>query len=42
MTGCGEMLADLARENPFVIPLDEAQTRFRYHQLFAEVSRYLV
>jgi len=42
MTGCGEMLADLARENPFVIPLDEAQTRFRYHQLFAEVLRYLV
>jgi LuxR family maltose regulon positive regulatory protein len=42
MTGCGEMLADLARENSFVIPLDEAQTRFRYHQLFAEVLRYLV
>src|SRR6185437_10698386 len=42
MTGCGEMLADLARENPFVIPLDETQTRFRCHQLFAEVLRYLV
>ena len=42
MTGCGEMLADLARENSFVVPLDEAQTRFRYHPLFAEVLRYLV
>jgi LuxR family maltose regulon positive regulatory protein len=42
MTGCGEMLADLAQENPFVIPLDEAQTCFRYHPLFAEVVRYLV
>ena len=41
MTGCGEMLADLARENPFVIPLDETQTRFRYHPLFAEIMRYL-
>ena len=42
MTGCGEMLADLARENPFVIPLDEAPTCFRYHPLFAEIVRYLV
>src|SRR5690242_10120071 len=42
MAGCGKMLADLARENSFVIPLDEAQTRFRYHPLFAEVLRYLV
>jgi len=42
MTGCGEMLADLARENSFVIPLDAAQTRFRYHQLFAEILRYLL
>jgi LuxR family maltose regulon positive regulatory protein len=42
MAGCGEMLADLARENSFVIPLDAAQTRFRYHQLFAEILRYLL
>ncbi len=42
MTGCAEMLADLARDNSFVIPLDAAQTRFRYHQLFAEILRYLL
>jgi LuxR family transcriptional regulator, maltose regulon positive regulatory protein len=42
MTGCGEMLADLARENSFVIPLDAAQTRYRYHQLFGEILRYLL
>jgi LuxR family maltose regulon positive regulatory protein len=42
MTGCAEMLADLARGNSFVIPLDAAQTRYRYHQLFAEILRYLL
>jgi LuxR family maltose regulon positive regulatory protein len=42
MSGCGEMLADLARENSFVIPLDAAQTRYRYHQLFGEILRYLL
>jgi len=42
MTGCVDMLADLARENSFVIPLDAARTRFRYHQLFAEILRYLL
>jgi LuxR family transcriptional regulator, maltose regulon positive regulatory protein len=42
MTGCGDMLADLARENAFVIPLDPAQTRYRYHQLFGEILRYLL
>src|SRR5690242_21030748 len=42
MTGCVDMLADLARDNSFVIPLDAAQTRFRYHQLFAEILRYLL
>jgi LuxR family maltose regulon positive regulatory protein len=42
MTGCGEMLADLARDNSFVIPLDAAQTRYRYHQLFGEILRYLL
>jgi LuxR family transcriptional regulator, maltose regulon positive regulatory protein len=42
LDGCGEMLAGLARENSFVTPLDAAQTRFRYHQLFAEILRYLL
>lgn len=42
LAGCGDMLADLARENSFVIPLDAAWTRFRYHQLFAEILRYLL
>jgi LuxR family maltose regulon positive regulatory protein len=42
MTGCGDMLASLARENSFVIPLDAAQERYRYHQLFAEILRYLL
>ncbi len=42
MTGCAEMLARLARENSFVIPLDAAHERFRYHQLFAEILRYLL
>jgi LuxR family maltose regulon positive regulatory protein len=42
MAGCGEMLVQLARDNSFVIPLDAAQTRFRYHQLLAEILRYLL
>jgi len=42
MTGCGDMLADLARENSFVISLDAAHERYRYHQLFAEILRYLL
>jgi len=42
MTGCGDMLAGLARENSFVIPLGAAQERYRYHQLFAEILRYLL
>ena len=42
MAGCGDMLADLARENAFVIPLDAAHERYRYHQLFAEILRYLL
>jgi LuxR family maltose regulon positive regulatory protein len=36
------MLADLARDNSFVIPLDAAHERYRYHQLFAEILRYLL
>jgi len=42
MTGCGDMLIGLARENAFVIPLDAAQHRYRYHELFAEILRYLL
>src|SRR5215470_5379067 len=42
MTGCGEMLAGLARANAFVIPLDAAQEHYRYHELFAEILRYLL
>jgi len=42
MTGCGDMLADLARENSFVIALDASQERYRYHQLFAEILRCLL
>jgi LuxR family transcriptional regulator, maltose regulon positive regulatory protein len=42
LTGCGDMLAGLARENAFVIPLDAAQDRYRYHELFAEILRYLL
>lgn len=42
MEGCAELLAKLARTNSFVIPLDAAQTRFRYHQLLAEMLRYLL
>lgn len=38
----GEMLAELARGNWFVFPLDPAGTRFRYHRIFAEVLRYLL
>lgn len=39
--GSGALLATLARANSFVIPLDPAQTTFRYHQLFREVLRHL-
>jgi LuxR family maltose regulon positive regulatory protein len=42
LSGCGEMLADLARDNSFVIPLDAAQASYRYHQLFREILRYLL
>jgi len=40
-SGAGEMLAELARRNWFVIALDPAETRFRYHRLFTDVLRYL-
>jgi LuxR family transcriptional regulator, maltose regulon positive regulatory protein len=42
ISGCGELLADLARRNCFVIPMDPLQTRYRYHQVFREVLRYLL
>ncbi len=42
MNGCGDMLASLARDNAFVIPLDVAGERYRYHELFAELLRYLL
>ena len=39
---CGEMLDELARSNSFVVRLDAVHTRFRYHQLFRDVLRYLL
>ena len=42
IAGSGEVLADLARANSFVIPVDPLHTRFRYHQLFGEILRYLL
>jgi LuxR family transcriptional regulator, maltose regulon positive regulatory protein len=42
LDGAGEMLAEFAWDNSFVITLDPAATRFRYHRLFAEVLRYLL
>jgi LuxR family transcriptional regulator, maltose regulon positive regulatory protein len=41
-SGSGEVLADLARRNSFVIPLDPQQARYRYHHLLGEVLRYLL
>jgi LuxR family maltose regulon positive regulatory protein len=41
IAGCGPVLADLARTNAFVIPLDSSFTAFRYHELMREVLRYL-
>jgi LuxR family maltose regulon positive regulatory protein len=38
---CAAVLAGLSRTNSFVIPLDEDETTFRYHQLFREVLRHL-
>jgi LuxR family maltose regulon positive regulatory protein len=39
---CGEMLDELARTNSFVVRLDAVHARFRYHQLFRDVLRYLL
>jgi LuxR family transcriptional regulator, maltose regulon positive regulatory protein len=38
--GCADMLAGLAADNSFVIPVDAARTRFRYHQLLGEILRH--
>lgn len=35
-TGSGAVLRDLARANLFVVPLDAADERYRYHHLFAD------
>lgn len=40
LTGCTGILAGLASTNSFVVPVDAAGTRFRYHQLLAEILRY--
>lgn len=40
LEGCTDMLAGLARRNSFVVPLDAGHTRFRYHQLLAEILRH--
>ncbi|MBO0830057.1 MAG: hypothetical protein J2P24_19970, partial [Streptosporangiales bacterium] len=42
LQGSAEVLVELARTNSFVVPLDAAQTRFRYHTLFAEVLRHIL
>ncbi len=39
--GCEELLAELARTNSFVVPLDSRRTTFRYHPLLREVLQYL-
>jgi LuxR family maltose regulon positive regulatory protein len=39
---CGQILDELARTNSFVVPVDRLHTRFRYHQLFRDVLRYLL
>jgi LuxR family maltose regulon positive regulatory protein len=39
---CGEMLDELARSNSFVVRVDAVHARFRYHQLFRDVLRYLL
>ena len=38
-TGSAGTLVDLARSNAMVIPLDRADTRFRYHHLFSDMLR---
>jgi LuxR family transcriptional regulator, maltose regulon positive regulatory protein len=38
-TGSGRMLADLARSNVLLVPLDRTGESYRYHPLFAEMLR---
>jgi LuxR family transcriptional regulator, maltose regulon positive regulatory protein len=38
-SGSARMLRDLARSNSLVVSLDRSDSRFRYHQLFAEMLR---
>ena len=42
LDGAGEMLAGLARGNWFVVALDPAGTRFRYHRMFGDALRCLL
>lgn len=42
MQGSADRLAELARTNSFVIPLDRSWTVYRYHQQFAEILRFLL
>lgn len=39
---CSELLAELARSNSFVTPLGRDRSSYRYHQLLADVLRYLL
>jgi LuxR family transcriptional regulator, maltose regulon positive regulatory protein len=41
-SNCTETLYRMAHTNSFVIPLDAAYTRYRYHHLLAEILRYLL
>jgi LuxR family transcriptional regulator, maltose regulon positive regulatory protein len=38
-TDSGQRLAELERENLFLVPLDDRRERYRYHQLFAGLLR---
>lgn len=42
LEGSAENLVELARTNSFVIPLDPALTRFRYHRLFAAILQHIL
>ena len=39
LTGSGDILASLERDNLFVVPLDDRHRWYRYHHLFADVLR---
>jgi LuxR family maltose regulon positive regulatory protein len=38
--GSGKVLRELARSNPFVVPLDEQGEWYRYHHLFSDLLLY--